>query len=748
MNSFELIQKDKTVPILKVSGRLDALSSTNFEMAVEPLFTTINFLIIDLGQCSYLSSAGIRILLKTHKKMLAAQGKLIIADLLPEVFHVIEMVGLDNIFNLVDTPELAAEEIKQLQSDCAEPIELKQGNKTFQFQESCKAKKSLLFWKSKDMAGCHELGFSMGYGASAESNDVENIAHGLFVTAGVCAGFMPSDSSIPAEFRVAPQAANIAVLLLGAVSFGEQPSGVLSTKELKLTMQKFISACKLAKQQQQVTEISLMAILNRNPDNPSLSIVLDVETGKDNMELWQHIPDFHQKIILKAGINNPAGLTFKLETLYQTSDSASLSDFLNDNLNIDNIIGVESVLVNEKLQNPVAWLFHPLKIEDADTRKLKIETDDRLKLEPYKNFLIRKLYSDASHVIIEPLHGGFSAQTFQVISFDLHGRKLRPTVLKVADRAMITRESERCKQYALPYIFNNSASVLGVEFHGDRGALVYNFVGIGGEDSRLKWLTHYFHQENIEMLGPLFDKIFLHILKPWYGQAIKTTIYPFNDHDPTLTFFPHIYNTVTELFAISAYEQYIKTAEIGRPLLNPYWFLKYEFPKRREQGFDYFEGICHGDLNMQNILLDENMNVYLIDFSETKPRSVISDFARLEAIFLVDNAPLENEDDMQAYLHYITGFYSADSLQDIPACNYSGWHHEKVQKHEALALRMRKYASESVQGNPDIVPYYLALLEWILPIVCYQSLPKIKKRLSMYICGMLCEKIYMNKDDF
>jgi len=114
----------------------------------------------------------------------------------------------------------------------------------------------------------------------------------------------------------------------------------------------------------------------------------------------------------------------------------------------------------------------------------------------------------------------------------------------------------------------------------------------------------------------------------------------------------------------------------------------------------------------------------------------------LEAIFLTDNAPLENQDDMNAYLHFISGFYAAKSLQEIPEFTYTGQHQEKAQKHMALALKMRKYAFESTQGNPDIIPYYMALLEWVLPVVCYYSQPEMNKRLSMYISSLLCEKVY------
>jgi len=155
---------------------------------------------------------------------------------------------------------------------------------------------------------------------------------------------------------------------------------------------------------------------------------------------------------------------------------------------------------------------------------------------------------------------------------------------------------------------------------------------------------------------------------------------------------------------------------------------------------DYFTGICHGDLNMQNILLDEKMNVYLIDFSETKPRSVISDFARLEAIFLVDNAPVDNEADMKDYLQFITRFYDVEHLNEIPMANYAGRHREKVAKSTALTLKMRKYAFDCTQQNPDPIPYYLALLEWVLPVVCY-GLPIPQRRVSMIVSSILCRKV-------
>lgn len=694
-------------PIIKFAGRLDALSSQNFEAELEPWLENNKYIIIDLEECNYLSSTGIRILLKTHKKLVAIQGKVIITNLLPEVYQVLEMAGLHKILNLAHTPEVALEELELM--TCNQLISFKIGDHEFRYQQICNRVGPLKRWKTLEMVGCNELGFSVGYGASAESENTDDLQFGLFATTSSCAGFIPDNKNVPPDFRVSPDPSNIAIMTRNAISFGQLPSGVLSVIGERMTMRDFISALGEAMLLIPNAKDKLMVLVNRNSDSPSISIV--------------------------------PGLTFKIERLRKADNISSISKFLSNNLTIGNIISVDSVSENEQLDDPFAWLFLPDRIEDLNTGRLNIEIKGAPALEPYQYFLIRKLYSDAANVIIEPLHGGYSAQTYQVTSYDRDGRKMRPTVLKTANRSMIDRESQRCQQYALPYIFNNSAAVLGTKFHGDRGALVYNFVGIGGESSRLIWLTHLYQRESVEALIPLFDKIFLKILKPWYGQAVKATIFPFRDHDPTLTFFPQIFQVASDLFSLSTDNKYIHFPNSSDKTINPYWFLKNEFSNRREHGVLYYESICHGDLNMQNILLDESLNVYLIDFSETKPRSAVSDFARLEAIFIGDNAPLESEEDMETYLEFVRSFYTSDSLNEIPTYIYRGAHREQVEKQALLCLRMRYYAFESVHREPDISLYYIALLEWMLPIVCYSSLSQKHKRLSMYICGLICEKI-------
>ena len=484
-----------------------------------------------------------------------------------------------------------------------------------------------------------------------------------------------------------------------------------------------------------------LVVVNFTDKQPSVSIFLIVDQALDNVLKQQELNELSGMV--QAGDQGIGllGARFMLSHIQNDRADISLSDFMERTLTFENIINPEIIHADDLLVNPITWLLISDGLTGASTRRLIIETSNDIQFESYKAFLARRLYTDSARLEIKQIHGGYSAQTFQVTSFDNDGRKLRPTVLKIAARPMISRESDRCRRYANQYILNNSAMVLGTAFFGGLGALRYNFVGIGGEQSQLKWLTHYFNNWTAGQLEPLFDKIFLQILHPWYGQPIHDKIYPFRDHDPTHTFFPQLCETASTEFAVSADEQFFTVKETGQQLINPYWFLKHEFARHRDTSIDYFTSICHGDLNMQNILLDEDMNVYLIDFSETRPRSMVSDFARLEAIFMIEHAPLGAEAEIEEYIRFIFRFYNSVRLDTPPANSYHGDYPDKVNKNVTLTLKMREYAFNGVKGHPDNVPYCLALLEWILPIVCYSSTSTAHKRVSMIVAGILCENI-------
>jgi len=101
-------EKKGDVLILRIKGRLDAISSPAAEKKV---FDCINSgqskLLLDFAGVSYLSSAGMRMLLSTTKKLKTLSGKLVVCSITSNVMDVLKMSGFDHVLDLAKTEEEA-----------------------------------------------------------------------------------------------------------------------------------------------------------------------------------------------------------------------------------------------------------------------------------------------------------------------------------------------------------------------------------------------------------------------------------------------------------------------------------------------------------------------------------------------------------------------------------------------------------------------------------------------------------------
>ena len=736
------ILTEKSISCVAPEGRLDTLNSAAFNEEMKVLLDREEYLIIDFSRCNYLASTGIRSLIIAAKKLGAKGGGLMLAALPAEVYQVLEMSGLHNVFHLFTDTGRARDEILRLKNNASQCSELQIDSYRFQIQQLENKSQSAFIWQNQEIVGYNELVMAVGIGSPAESLLGDEEDRGLFINLGNCSGFIPFNKELSPEFRVLKDPSGGGIFLLWALSFGRHPSiRVKLVSPSGIRMNQLLDAISQIPHHTENDRPKALLIADTDGSGASISfgyVTDQVNEGNKHPELPVQLSAY--TLTTGKGIRI-SGARMLLNELPDLKPDESSLDFVNRSLTIENIEEVESLDLSAQLTDPIVWIFNAENWSDAASKRIQVETFESFVFEPYKSFLTRRLYGDSSRVIVKPLHGGYSAQTFQVESFDPDGRKLRPTVLKIANRDIISREADRCERFALPYILNNSAIVLGTSFFCDTGALRYNFVGIGGEQTQLKWLTHYFNAWPARELEPLFDKIFMQILKPWYGQPVREKIYPYRDQDPTFTFFPRLCEAGEELLAVPADSKYFSTGKADEKRINPYWFLRHEYEARRNRAIDYYTSICHGDLNMQNILLDLEMNVYLIDFSETRPRSAVSDFARLEAIFMIEHAPVDSEEDLNEMFAFASRFYSNTRLDQLPERSWPGKSPDIMERNLALTLKMRRYALATVSGDKNIVPYYIAMLEWVLPIVCYSSATLPHKMLSAYIAGLLCEQI-------
>ncbi len=111
------IREDKRrgVNIIGPSGRLDAVASPAFEETLMRLLDQgERRLVIDFSDLTYVSSAGLRVLVSVAKNLQKAEGKLALAALNEHIREVFKIAGFTSVFSIYPTCD---EAVAYLQPD-------------------------------------------------------------------------------------------------------------------------------------------------------------------------------------------------------------------------------------------------------------------------------------------------------------------------------------------------------------------------------------------------------------------------------------------------------------------------------------------------------------------------------------------------------------------------------------------------------------------------------------------------------
>ena len=94
-------RKEKDVAIVAVSGRIDAITAPDFEKSLDELITAGDrVILIDLTALGYISSAGLRSILSSAKKLKALSGEILFTGLQGPVEEVFQISGFKSIFKI------------------------------------------------------------------------------------------------------------------------------------------------------------------------------------------------------------------------------------------------------------------------------------------------------------------------------------------------------------------------------------------------------------------------------------------------------------------------------------------------------------------------------------------------------------------------------------------------------------------------------------------------------------------------
>ena len=110
MNVTEISEPNAFVLVL--NGRLDSASSPGFDPKLAQAVAAHPCVVVDLAQLDYISSAGLRVLLKAAKQAKATEKRLFLAALRPAVREIFEISGFTALFAIAPNRTEALAQVK------------------------------------------------------------------------------------------------------------------------------------------------------------------------------------------------------------------------------------------------------------------------------------------------------------------------------------------------------------------------------------------------------------------------------------------------------------------------------------------------------------------------------------------------------------------------------------------------------------------------------------------------------------
>ena len=91
---------DGDVLNVKLIGRLDAVTSPQFDKSMLESIDSVKKVVIDLKELEYVASAGLRSLMMVQKKIDQKDGSMVIRNVQVQVMEVLDMTGFDEILTI------------------------------------------------------------------------------------------------------------------------------------------------------------------------------------------------------------------------------------------------------------------------------------------------------------------------------------------------------------------------------------------------------------------------------------------------------------------------------------------------------------------------------------------------------------------------------------------------------------------------------------------------------------------------
>ncbi len=768
--------------VLSLEGRLDSLGALDLgEYLKQHLKETDRTAVFDMEGVPYMSSAGIRVIISAEKTLKGRNGRLHLSGVQPYPLSVLEMTGFSTLLSLHRTcrDAVLAAQATADRAGCT-------GDAASTVSYHLKGAEFLVTRRGTDkgvleITGINPCGpggdrdegmaiivsalpgaCSMGWGAPGQQTGQSTIPMGDFLSLGPVATWLSPDSHDTVDYLILdkkqasiPVTASFLIAQPGAhqflVSMQSEESNGITFSDLLDALQE------IARRSEPGYEGILS--LSFSGESPALHVLDQVKPPEiaansgsvflagcavvlDPSFRSGHWGDAIQKILVHEKPSH-AGNHSRIIGLVFPATSREESEIPSERVSRELLSGTPVVLRHLSADTIIrkATILLAIISEIRQNTGTEIIIDGEVGgWNPDYERIVQNIHHECAEVHLHPLSGGFSGSlVFRDDACDRQGRREMPFVLKLDRWENIRAEIEGYEGHVKRYIQNNATQIIETCRSGDYGGILYTFVGIQGLESRISSLEEYYLTRPTDEVQKVFDTLFRKVLRTWYGQPRLRDLPLYRIYSGVFN-----YDAVKEWarsrYGISPDEEYLALPYgMGRSY-NPLYFMDHVLPGRLSSHWNVYEGSVHGDLNMKNVLMDDEKNMWLIDFAMTGHSHILKDIAKLECVLKFEMIPVVSKDRLLSLASLEQGFLTSARFGDIPKIPEEITDPD-VLKAFSVIQQLRKYADTLTLLDEDIRQYYLALLYYTLCVPAYVSVNEYMKEFAWISSSLLCNAL-------
>ena len=358
------------------------------------------------------------------------------------------------------------------------------------------------------------------------------------------------------------------------------------------------------------------------------------------------------------------------------------------------------------------------------------------------NDLLCRLFYQADCLLVRPLTPGYSGTGVLWTEPEFTHGPGQGFIVKFGDYKKIAQEYHNFEQYVQSYLGGTyTTTIIRLRRTPRLGGIVYSF--LGAENDQLESFGSFYRRETTTRIKAIVDYLFQEACEIWYANKRLRHWDLQADYQKTLNLPSTRQALEEEIKARLTSVQwgdtlYFRVLDETRPFRNPLQVMP-----EKEKFYQTYVCITHGDMNENNILIDQTDRTWLIDFQNTRQAHILRDVVKLDTVVRIElltpeNATLAERLAMEESLTKIIDFSeSTQGTADFSTTNPA------LAKAHAVSNHLRALAQDLIgrSRTANFDEYYLAAYYQALKTASYESLSLLQREHALLSASLLADQL-------